>query len=960
MNKDYLQELAGKFFDEMQASDILQGHVREHERRSQRAQRFLTLEEIPELQEDELREIFFDSDAFSFWGNKEWEFNNRIQKSGLDGIKQAILELITRAERGLTPDDLIKVWNMRGLGILLSTELIAYRYPDRYWTYNAAVTLVAFKALGKDIKAMMPHGQKSDPYMYFAIEELQDDVIKALQKAGFSEVNYLLADIFLWWIKTNVIISPDPVDKNIPDVGNETIEQAMMEFDQEKRSSTEWAGWESKVNYRYAIFWNTMHYPVKEIVRMATGAEDFTSQQARAYLSKKGFHVLSLDQETTNVWIFQANPSRYDLLQALKREKYTQWDISRYRNEIKSGDTLVFWKAGENRGIYGLGKTISSPYNRPDGKFVADVEYLGRFDQPIFYTDLVDHPVLSQMHIMRQFQGTNFRVTQDEWEALKPLFGEVIPPDPDAIDTRDEEIHTVPVSQLISRSLRSSGLLFKPWQIATYYTALQTKGFVILSGISGTGKTKLAQHIASLMPRPAEDIKPTEDHIQITVQPYMLKYNRVIIPKAATRFFEPPAPGEFQDVRLSFDEDSENCRLVHAKYSNTDYVQLLLKGSARNWFITNLQEGDTLFLEPQLDAESNLAGFQMMDLKEKSRWSTMPKSSGAENWIFVPVRPDWRDSKSLLGYYNPLTGTYEWTPFLRFIMKAIQSYRDNEQIAWFIILDEMNLARVEYYFADLLSVLESGRDDSGWTREPLHLVYPADAEGDLPQSKVKLPPNLYIIGTVNVDETTYTFSPKVLDRAFTLELTEADFSEYLIDEDVEEFALNDRDRQHMFNDFTFSGQFALIDKQRISAYIQANVNYRNWLQTLNDWLRPYELHFGYRVFDEIIAFLISAEQNQMYEKRSDGNEAFDAAVLMKVLPKFHGSRKKLEEPLRGVLAWCLDPDSPVGQAIEDVLKEDDANIFESLSQLSYKLPKTAERARRMLRSLYTTGFASFG
>ena len=77
----------------------------------------------------------------------------------------------------------------------------------------------------------------------------------------------------------------------------------------------------------------------------------------------------------------------------------------------------------------------------------------------------------------------------------------------------------------------------------------------------------------------------------------------------------------------------------------------------------------------------------------------------------------------------------------------------------------MNLARVEYHFSDLLSVLESGRDAQGWTQEGI--------EAD---ESLKLPPNLYFIGTVDADETTYAFSPKVLDRAFTLELGDVDFA----------------------------------------------------------------------------------------------------------------------------------------------------------------------------------------
>lgn len=80
---------------------------------------------------------------------------------------------------------------------------------------------------------------------------------------------------------------------------------------------------------------------------------------------------------------------------------------------------------------------------------------------------------------------------------------------------------------------------------------------------------------------------------------------------------------------------------------------------------------------------------------------------------------------------------------------------------YFVLLDEMNLAHVEYYFADFLSVLESGRDENGFTRESikLHDVEKVEEEQGIPK-EIKLPPNLYIIGTVNMDETTYSFSPK--------------------------------------------------------------------------------------------------------------------------------------------------------------------------------------------------------
>jgi 5-methylcytosine-specific restriction endonuclease McrBC GTP-binding regulatory subunit McrB len=277
-----------------------------------------------------------------------------------------------------------------------------------------------------------------------------------------------------------------------------------------------------------------------------------------------------------------------------------------------------------------------------------------------------------------------------------------------------------------------------------------------------------------------------------------------------------------------------------------------------------------------------------------------------------------------------------------------------------VILDEMNLAHVEYYFADLLSVLESGRDAGGWSREPLRLSYPDDAGGDLPPRELHLPPNLYIVGTVNVDETTHAFSPKVLDRAFTLELTEADFSAYPSLEDEEPFDLDERGRWSLLDGFTFGGTFARIDKRGIVDYVTACPEVRSWLQSLNSLLRAYDLHFGYRVFDEIVSFLSAADQSGLYESLG-GMAAFDAAVLMKVLPKFHGSRSKLEAPLRAVLAWCIDPEAPAEEAISDALQniETDGDVS-AILDLEYRLPKTASRARRMMWALYATGFAAFG
>jgi 5-methylcytosine-specific restriction protein B len=258
-------------------------------------------------------------------------------------------------------------------------------------------------------------------------------------------------------------------------------------------------------------------------------------------------------------------------------------------------------------------------------------------------------------------------------------------------------------------------------------------------------------------------------------------------------------------------------------------------------------------------------------------------------------------------------------PLLKFLLRAAINYEpNNPDIQWlfqvlklrdhkqdegnaqpyFVILDEMNLAHVEYYFADFLSVLESGRNKEGWTKESLRL----ERIGNLP-----LPPNLYIIGTVNIDETTYMFSPKVLDRAFTLEFREVDFGNYPPEGTDKSWTPEQTEklRQNILEDLRNGGNFCAVvaDKDEVKKALQ-DLGDKKKLEELNRTLQPYDLHFGYRVLDEIALFVQNATKVPDDVGKLDEDEALDYAVLMKVLPKFHGPRQKLEKPLRELLRWA--------------------------------------------------------
>jgi 5-methylcytosine-specific restriction endonuclease McrBC GTP-binding regulatory subunit McrB len=238
----------------------------------------------------------------------------------------------------------------------------------------------------------------------------------------------------------------------------------------------------------------------------------------------------------------------------------------------------------------------------------------------------------------------------------------------------------------------------------------------------------------------------------------------------------------------------------------------------------------------------------------------------------------------------------------------------------FVCLDEMNLARVEHYFSDFLSVLESRRKEHGRVitdavlgedqieRMKLDSLGPSSVALKRLKAQSRslgIPPNLFIVGTVNMDETTQPFSRKVLDRANTLEFNEIDLMEGVngdIPED-EVPALN------LSSDF-LKGEFASLadippDKQEIALQIAS------FLQEVNRSLVKAGFEVGYRVRDESIAFTIYGLAAGMSMK-----EAKENIVLQKVLPRLQGSSPRIEKALISLMQQFAgdedisEPESP--------------------------------------------------
>ncbi len=270
-------------------------------------------------------------------------------------------------------------------------------------------------------------------------------------------------------------------------------------------------------------------------------------------------------------------------------------------------------------------------------------------------------------------------------------------------------------------------------------------------------------------------------------------------------------------------------------------------------------------------------------------------------YLLVPVRPDWTDSAALLGYQNPLTDQYASTPFLDKLMIASQP--ENRERAFFICLDEMNLARVEHYFADILSAMETR------TRTiPLQ---------GLPGRTVSLPANVFLTGSVNVDEATHPFSKKVLDRANTIEFTEVSLR---APAPIRPISLPDipaRERQRLFLSARVADVRAAEERLRLLDPGFAD-RVTETLATLNERLQPRSLQFGYRVRDEAMRYIANSFTADargagllIPEDRTQNFEAaLDLQILQKALPRISGTQEALEKLLADLESWAASESLP--------------------------------------------------
>jgi len=499
----------------------------------------------------------------------------------------------------------------------------------------------------------------------------------------------------------------------------------------------------------------------------------------------------------------------------------------------------------------------------------------------------------------------------------------------------------------------SAGLAVQPEFLRRLAASLITKRFLILTGLSGSGKTKVAQSFARWLTSKqtgADPFRVGDEVPSDRIIYYVRDSDRL-----AVEFWNAAEESDATKVVLPRALIQEWADHIHDKGLTRDVPARQLREAV---------EATTKFSKQLNSFETHLkaAAFAVCEAQSETAVN--------RSYEVVSVGADWTSNEQVLGYADGLnTNRYVRTKTLDLILRAALK----PHLPHFLILDEMNLSHVERYFADLLSALESD--------EPIHLHSDRTADGspairDGVPGEIKLPQNLFLIGTVNIDETTYMFSPKVLDRANVIEFRIAggEMAGFLDDPKPVSLTKLDGHGAPFGSAFVKRAAQGSVPENKVQAKLKAE------LLLFFDVLVGVQSEFGFRVAKEISAFIES--HRSLSPDDWDFRSAMDAQIVQKLLPRLHGSRAKLE-PVLSALAilchtnrtWNVDAKSSQFDHIKPA-QTDAANAAkledESLDPLGTRpdgspafhadaayYALSFDKLTRMLTRLRTHGFVSF-
>ncbi|MFD0589734.1 MrcB family domain-containing protein [Paenibacillus sp. GCM10027627] len=318
-----------------------------------------------------------------------------------------------------------------------------------------------------------------------------------------------------------------------------------------------------------------------------------------------------------------------------------------------------------------------------------------------------------------------------------------------------------------------------------------------------------------------------------------------------------------------------------------------------------------------------------------------------KQFSLIPVRPDWSDPSDLLGYKD-LSGVFRPGQLANVLIEA--SKAENYHKPYFICLDEMNLARVEHYFSDVLSIIETQEwKNNRIVTAPLIFSESLSSEDQKLYGNLALSDNVYLVGTVNMDETTHPFSKKVLDRANAIEFNYICLSQF---PDTEFDSSNDVGAIPADNFFLRSEYLQLVDVYQDHRDLIHRTTEK--LVKINSVLEEIHSQVGFRIRDAVCFYIIYNKRFQLLSE----DAAFDQQLLQKILPRVQGSSFSVKRVLLQLMQVALGSTLPISELMEDasvVYMRWSSN--QTVEEAQH--PQTARKIAFMLRRLEEDGFTSY-
>lgn len=376
-------------------------------------------------------------------------------------------------------------------------------------------------------------------------------------------------------------------------------------------------------------------------------------------------------------------------------------------------------------------------------------------------------------------------------------------------------------------------------------------------------------------------------------------------------------------------------RKMPSTINQKDTISGIVKYINAKGFVCTEDDISNFYLSLKTKPFVIMAGISGTGKSKLVRYFADAVGATAENGRFrmINVKPDWNDSSDLFGYVD-LNNRFIPGELSEVFKEASQS--SNQDFPYFICLDEMNLARVEQYLSEYLSIIESRRKVAP-KKIVTDQIFKKHAAISSDYSTLRIPSNVYIIGTVNMDDTTFAFSRKVLDRANTIENTEVLLEEL-------EFYAEEAQPSILRSDF-FASEFLSI-KDALACDKEYVLEINTKIVRINEILSRNNKHFGYRIRDEIVYYMIENKGSDLLPEEI----AFDFQIMQKILPTLSGSDYVLKTILIDLYNFCND---------QSQIADNDSYIDDAEAGIPSALyGKSAKKIISMMKG-FENGFVSY-